>query len=146
MPHAFAAAPNAAWYVRPPSGGQYGPADQELLTLWIQENRVTCDSLLWREGQSQWIPSAELLPELYPNESQSKAKDSLNVTEQSNSSPDTSFTIARPTIAVSPTNAASLVAQKKLRKRRQQWIVISCLAIVSMCLCTGLLFVLLRKP
>lgn len=148
MPNAFASAPNAAWYVRPPSGGQYGPADQQLLQLWILENRVTGDSLLWREGQSQWIPSATLLPELYSSESVSNSEDPSNQqtnTKPSNPKQDASFTIARPTTAVSSSSTANLAAQRKIRKRRQQWIAISILAIVSLGLCAGLMAVLFLK-
>lgn len=149
IPSAFAAAPNAAWYVRPPSGGQYGPADQQLLQLWIRENRVTGDSLLWREGQTQWIPSATLLPELYSNESVSQSDEPLvdpTGIEPTKPKPDTSFTISRPTTtAVSSTSTASMVAQRKIRKRRQQWIAISILAIVSLGLCAGLIAVLFLK-
>jgi len=148
IPNAFAAAPNAAWYVRPPSGGQYGPADQQLLQLWILENRVTGDSLLWREGQTQWIPSATLLPELYSSESLSQSVEPLfdpTSNEPTKPKPETSFTIARPTTAVSSASTASLAAQRKIRKRRQQWIAISILAIVSLGLCVGLIAVLFPK-
>jgi hypothetical protein len=148
IPNAFATAPNAAWYVRPPSGGQYGPADQQLLQLWILENRVTGDSLLWREGQTQWIPSATLLPELYSNESLSQSDEPIDHptrNEPTKPKPDTSFTIARPASAVSSASTANLAAQRKIRKRRQQWIAISILAIVSLGLCAGLLAVLFLK-
>jgi hypothetical protein len=148
IPNAFASAPNAAWYVRPPSGGQYGPADQQLLQLWILENRVTGDSLLWREGQTQWIPSATLLPELYSSESLSQSDAPANhptSNEPTKTKPDTSFTIARPTTTVSSASTANLAAQRKIRKRRQQWIAISILAIVSLGLCVGLIAVLFLK-
>lgn len=54
------------WLVRPPSGGQYGPAPEELLRTWIAENRVTADSYLWAEGQPNWRLASEVFPELYP--------------------------------------------------------------------------------
>jgi hypothetical protein len=57
-------APNAAWYVRPPSGGQYGPARGEVLIRWISEGRVSADSLLWREGWPEWRPAGPLFPSL----------------------------------------------------------------------------------
>lgn len=56
--------PEAAWYVRPPSGGQYGPASSELLRRWIEEHRVAAAALLWREGWHQWRVAGEALPEL----------------------------------------------------------------------------------
>lgn len=52
------------WYVRPPSGGQFGPASETMLQQWIQENRITAASLVWREGWSQWRSAVEALPQL----------------------------------------------------------------------------------
>ena len=53
----------ATWYVRPPSGGQYGPATTELLRQWIGEGRVAATALLWREGWPQWRDASDALPE-----------------------------------------------------------------------------------
>jgi hypothetical protein len=53
----------ATWYVRPPSGGQYGPATTEVLRQWIGEGRVASTALLWREGWPQWRDASEALPE-----------------------------------------------------------------------------------
>ncbi len=55
--------PEAVWYVRPPSGGQYGPASSELLGQWIEEQRVAAAALLWREGWPQWRVARDALPE-----------------------------------------------------------------------------------
>ncbi|MCR9295807.1 MAG: DUF4339 domain-containing protein [bacterium] len=52
------------WYVRPPSGGQYGPATTSVLQQWIAERRVTPDTLVWRDGWSDWIPAAGVLSAL----------------------------------------------------------------------------------
>ena len=46
--------PHAAWYVRPPSGGQFGPARGDTMRRWVEEGRVTSDSLVWREGWADW--------------------------------------------------------------------------------------------
>lgn len=48
------------WYVRPATGGQFGPADSELLKLWISEGRVTHDSYVWVEGWSDWRLASEV--------------------------------------------------------------------------------------
>ncbi|WP_145343815.1 DUF4339 domain-containing protein [Rosistilla ulvae] len=50
----LAAASDVVWYVRPPSGGQYGPAGGALMQQWIQEHRVVPGSLVWRDGWAQW--------------------------------------------------------------------------------------------
>ena len=57
-------APNAVWYVRPPSGGQFGPASAEIMRRWIVEGRVNEESLVWREGWPDWKPASGLLPGL----------------------------------------------------------------------------------
>lgn len=56
----------SAWMVRPPSGGQYGPATQEMLVDWIRERRVTSDSLVWKEGWKEWLAANAAFPELFP--------------------------------------------------------------------------------
>lgn len=60
----IAEAPQATWYVRPPSGGQYGPARGEILRKWIAEGRVSSDSLVWREGWADWREAGQLFAAL----------------------------------------------------------------------------------
>ncbi len=57
-------APNAVWYVRPPSGGQFGPAAGEIMRAWINEGRVTATSLVWRAGWPEWRSAAATFPKL----------------------------------------------------------------------------------
>ncbi len=60
----IAEAPAAIWYVRPPSGGQYGPARGDIMRKWIAEGRVSGDSLVWREGWTDWRNAGQLFPSL----------------------------------------------------------------------------------
>src|SRR5262245_7398163 len=60
----IAEAPGAIWYVRPPSGGQFGPARGDVMRKWIAEGRVSSDSLVWREGWSDWQSAGKLFPNL----------------------------------------------------------------------------------
>jgi hypothetical protein len=57
-------APQAIWYVRPPSGGQYGPARGDVMRKWLGEGRVSPDSLVWREGWGDWRTATETFPSL----------------------------------------------------------------------------------
>ncbi len=57
-------APHAVWYVRPPTGGQYGPASGEIMRKWVGEGRVSGDSLIWREGWADWKTAASQFPEI----------------------------------------------------------------------------------
>ncbi len=57
-------APEAVWYVRPPTGGQYGPADGATMRRWLDEGRVSADSLVWREGWDDWKMGDTIFPSL----------------------------------------------------------------------------------
>lgn len=63
-PDAILEAPEAVWYVRPPSGGQYGPADADIMRRWLEEGRVSADSLVWREGWDDWRTGDAVFPSL----------------------------------------------------------------------------------
>jgi hypothetical protein len=65
-PDAIAEAPHAVWYVRPPAGGQYGPAVGDVLRKWMAEGRVSADSLVWREGWPDWRKAGKVFPSLTP--------------------------------------------------------------------------------
>ncbi|EMI15387.1 hypothetical protein RMSM_07716 [Rhodopirellula maiorica SM1] len=54
----------STWYVRPPSGGQYGPASEEVFREWITEGRVAATALVWRDGWAEWRDAIDVLPEL----------------------------------------------------------------------------------
>ena len=56
--------PDFVWYVRSPSGNQFGPAKGELFQSWIQEGRVAIDSLVWQEGWDDWKQAGEIFPQL----------------------------------------------------------------------------------
>ena len=56
--------PDAVWYVRPPSGGQYGPADGAIMQRWLDEGRVGADSLVSREGWPDWKIATDVFASL----------------------------------------------------------------------------------
>ncbi|MDY0165759.1 MAG: DUF4339 domain-containing protein [Thermoguttaceae bacterium] len=60
----LAEAGNVVWYVRPPSGGQFGPATSDVMRTWISEGRVSADSLVWREGWRDWLVADKVFPQL----------------------------------------------------------------------------------
>lgn len=70
------------WYVRPPSGGQYGPATTELLKQWIEEGRVAATALLWRDGWPQWRDASEALPELIAKLPENEVSDRNEMSRQ----------------------------------------------------------------
>lgn len=48
------------FFVRPPSGGEYGPAGKETMELWISQHRITADTLVCKLGSSQWKKAREV--------------------------------------------------------------------------------------
>src|SRR5690606_3589453 len=50
MADPIAEAPTAVWYVRPATGGQFGPASGEIMRNWVRDGRVGASSLVWRAG------------------------------------------------------------------------------------------------
>ena len=47
-------AAEATWYVRPATGGQFGPATSEIMRIWLAEGRIAADTLVWRDGWRDW--------------------------------------------------------------------------------------------
>ena len=68
----------ALWYVRPPSGGQFGPADGNVMRDWLKDGRITADSLVWREGWQDWAQAVTVFPKLalvrFPQEDEAAKK------------------------------------------------------------------------
>jgi hypothetical protein len=69
MTDPFTEAGEVVWYVRPPSGGQFGPAGGEVMRTWLAEGRVSADSLVWREGWRDWREAGGVFPQLRPEPS-----------------------------------------------------------------------------
>jgi GYF domain 2 len=57
-------APAAVWYVRPATGGQYGPASGQVMRSWLEQGRVGANSLVWRDGWNEWRSASDAFPEL----------------------------------------------------------------------------------
>ena len=142
MPAALSEVSDAKWFVRPPSGGQFGPAPSQLLLAWIAESRVTAESYLWREGFADWQLASELVPELFPS-AKSHLLNPPSLTDILAGAPLNSvqnLTDLKPD-AGSATRAG-LMMKKQMQKRRQQLTMIVILAVVSLILFGILIFVL----
>lgn len=145
MPTALKDAADANWFVRPPSGGQFGPAPSHLLMAWIAESRVTAESYLWREGFADWQLASELVPELFQGTSgPSKAPPSLTEILSNGSSNPTPSVLEINSDSASATRAG-LLLKKQMQKRRQQLTMIVMLAVVSLILFGILIFVLVLQ-
>jgi hypothetical protein len=166
MPPSLLPLIDSRWYVRPPSGGQYGPATTQMLLDWIAEKRVTADALLWREGLDSWLSARELVPESFGGSS------ALGIDDPSPPAvaKPTSPTTKTPTASIAPTvpangpatgpasrvasdpvqpavplakNQAAIAAKKKKQVKRQ-WMILGFLATMALCLASALIFILTR--
>lgn len=162
MPASLLPLLDARWFVRPPSGGQYGPATTQMLLDWIAEKRVTADSLLWREGLETWFSARELVPEPFGGQPSSQgrvasdiappaiAKPLENTTGPALSNANATATpsaLAMNSVTLSPSGGASskaAIAMKKKKQVKQQWMVLGFLATMALCLVIALIVILTR--
>jgi phage FluMu protein Com len=143
---AFEVNPLAQWYVRPPSGGQYGPADAKLLTQWIAENRVTADSLIWFDGLTQWTAAGSILPELFAVSGETPnvgfaMQPSLGSANESALDPNDAGRL----VNTSAINSTAKPIRSRQKQKRNQWIIIAILISLCLCLLGGLVAVLMLK-
>jgi hypothetical protein len=88
------------WYVRPSSGGQYGPATSDIMRAWLAEDRIGADSLVWREGWRDWQTAADVFPQLSPSQS----------------IPGLALETGVPNLVVSPDHAPSVLPRRPHRR------------------------------
>ena len=142
--------PEAVWYVRPPSGGQFGPAKGDVMRKWVEEGRVSPEALVWREGWADWLTAAPVFPSLQTGEAAPPPPPSAkNSSSPAQSKPVASATaVASPaprTVAADPqigaadtkTNSASKTYAKR-RSNLPALIAVVALVIVSILLLIGL--------
>ena len=112
--------PDATWYVRPPSGGQYGPASSDILRKWIGEGRVASTALLWRDGWPQWRDASEALPELADQLPKSDSvSNSTSSSASSSSGGATSTESSATTSSPKFSGEASIGAERRSRSMRR---------------------------
>lgn len=126
--------PDALWYVRPPAGGQYGPASSEVMRSWIAEYRITPSTLLWRQGWSQWRSAREALPDLLPVPSADPVMTQPTTSASASSDP------AEPVILF---GQAGIGQDRSVRSQRRQTLIVL-LAVTSLVLIGVLAFLALR--
>lgn len=137
LPKAIAEAPDAAWFVRPPSGGEYGPAIGTLLATWLDEQRVGAAALVWREGWPQWQCASEVFPEKFE-------KPTPPVAPPQASAPASIPSPVTPAsrLAASP---QTRLQQKKRKSQKQQAMIFAILAVIAIGLVTALIIVLMNQ-
>jgi hypothetical protein len=130
----------AAWYIRPASGGQFGPADDDLIQQWAIEGRVGADSYVWRTGWTDWRLASEL-PEHFPQLQAAAAAPLLPSTEYN----APSSTVVKPAqSADDPSLAAARYRRRKQQAARGQQLIAVLLVVLTLALAGVLVWVLYR--
>ena len=156
--------PTANWFVAPPSGGQFGPAQPDVMRQWISEGRVIAESLVWREGWEDWKPANVLFdmpqppgppkgdsdggsskpPKKSKKEKSSRDKNSKESPSQ-NEAPGNENELANKDFSDSKAKVVNYY-KAKARSRNMGVLLIVGLAVVSMALVGLLVYVLMYPP
>ena len=146
------------WHVRPPSGGEYGPASDELIRTWISEYRVTPSSQLKRSDWKEWRVASEVFPDLLPksNHTSTPATPSAQPAAIVASSPapkpnsttpsiDQAAAQGPPDLIVNePLIGDAKIGKKRMAKLRRRTTLVIALGIFTLLLIGVLLFLTLR--
>ncbi len=147
------------YWVCPPSGGRYGPADMALLLEWARQDRITKDSLLVAVSLqtdsadtrstdvSHGVRADILLADFYHHQSYrlpdySKAKEPV-IDLLGNQRTEARANAIYPS---SPSPSALVAIRNKRTKEKNRNLIIICLMIaIAILLCVALITVLNRK-
>lgn len=141
-PQEGATSQQVAWYIRPSAGGQYGPADEQLIRQWTSEGRVAADSYVWRTGWADWRLASDV-PEHFPR---------LAAAPQPAPAPQPADYngAAEPPTPAPPAESEASLATARYRRRKRQSARGQQLAAVVLILLTvvlaGVLVWVLRRP
>jgi hypothetical protein len=129
-----------AWYVRPPAGGQFGPASSAEFVQWIGQGRVLPEAHVWRIGWPDWRRASDAANELpAPLPPVAPAATLPNAEPLVDSTP---FTLVVP----DRIPAAGHRAGRRNRSAQRQLSFAIALLVVALILGAILLWVLQREP
>jgi hypothetical protein len=127
------------WYVRPSSGGQFGPATPDVMRVWLAEERIGADSLVWREGWRDWQTAADVFPRFSPNQSIPGVCPSFRLSENGT----VPFSVGN--LAVAPQHSHPVSLHRRARAWNTRMVVVGSLGLIVVVLAIILLAVLLNR-
>ena len=142
LPAAIREAPQAVWYVRPPGGEQYGPAEAYVFHGWLQDHRIGADSLVWRDGWPQWQLAGDVFAEHFGANWRVAQGSGALVDDDTIDSPIADSDSNQPGNAEPVVSKVALIRRKK--KQTTYGIVIGILAILAIVLIAVLVSVVFK--
>ncbi len=139
--------PSACWYLRPASGGQYGPATADMMRQWLQEQRVGATALLWREGWPTWRTATEVFPHLAALAA-AQGLTAQGLTAQGQTAPQPAGVAAHGAVdesLIKQDPVKESVASKKRETSKRRVVIVAGLIVTSLVLIAGLVAVLMLK-
>ncbi|QEG22982.1 DUF4339 domain-containing protein [Mariniblastus fucicola] len=85
--HPLKANPNLVWYLRHKRLGEKGPLKAQQIESMLESGQIREDHIVWREDWNDWLPAAEIFPELAADQNQNAAyeiPDELNPHSEAN--------------------------------------------------------------
>ncbi|MCA9199998.1 MAG: DUF4339 domain-containing protein [Planctomycetales bacterium] len=139
-PDPIAEAPHATWYVRPPSGGQFGPATADVMRTWLTEGRVAADGYVWRDGWAEWKLAQEVFRFLKTDSSRTPTSGTTSATPAA-----TPQQLDIPIISAEAPTPASQVKAVRRKSNRTSTIMVSFLAVACIILFVVLILLIERS-
>jgi hypothetical protein len=142
-PDPIAQTPAAAWHICTPGGDQYGPVMGDVLRQWVVDRRVTPDSLLWREGWSDWQRADAVLVEFTPQIAPPVALPAAGPMNFAGPMP-----VAGPAVDIPfPSESARMISRRAYgrRSRNTQAVIIALLVVALLILAPLLGYVLYQQ-
>lgn len=144
----------ATWYVRPPNGGQYGPADGPTMGQWMKEGRVADLAMVWRDGWTDWRVAKDAIPGVVPTVSDHSVQDRaepsassghLEGIDRAAREGDTEEGAASQPPDLELTPRSGPLGSNKQKRSRKRVVTSITLGLVFFCLISALVFVLTRS-
>jgi DNA-directed RNA polymerase subunit RPC12/RpoP len=140
-PQALREAPDAIWYVRPTSGGQYGPAPSPSMLQWLKEQRVGRDALVWRDGWPEWLAASQVFADYFEHVGDVEGAITSSAAPQPAGAALSNLGGTTESLSSAPRS----LGQRKRKRRRNYILMIASLSIVTLALVVSLIVVLLRQ-
>ena len=144
IPQTLRESPESTWYVRPPSGGQFGPASSDIFWGWMTDNRVAHDALVWKDGWPEWLVASQVFEDYFGSDVAEIPGSQANLPSTASDRTSGSST-AQEASTAQPTLSERNRILRKQRRKRNYMIMLAVLSVLSVVLIIALIVVLMMQ-